>query len=235
MGRIFEKRKHKIFARMDKMAKAFTKIGKEIAIAVKNGGADAENNPRLRLAIQNAKAVNMPKDRVDAAIKRATSKDSSNYEEITYEGYAPHGIALMIDCATDNPTRTVANIRMYFSKGNGSLGTSGSVAFMFDRKGVFKLSKEGINLNDLELNLIDFGAEDIEQEEDGIYVTTRFSDFGSMLKGLESKGIVPVSSEKQWLPINSKEVTNAEAEEVYKLVEMMEDDDDVLAVYHTMA
>ncbi len=235
MGRIFEKRKHKIFARMDKMAKAFTKIGKEIAIAVKNGGADPENNPRLRLAIQNGKAVNMPKDRVDAAIKRASSKDSSNYEEITYEGYAPHGVAVMIDCATDNPTRTVANIRMYFSKGNGSLGTSGSVSFMFDRKGVFKIAREGISLDDLELDLIDFGAEDIVPEDDGIYITTGFSDFGSMLKGLESKGIVPVSSEKQWLPLNTKEVSDAEAEDVFKLTEMMEDDDDVLAVYHSMA
>jgi YebC/PmpR family DNA-binding regulatory protein len=235
MGRIFEKRKHKIFARMDKMAKAFTKIGKEIAIAVKNGGADPENNPRLRLAIENGKAVNMPKDRVDAAIKRASFKDSSNYEEITYEGYAPHGVAVMIDCATDNPTRTVANIRMYFSKGNGSLGTSGSVSFMFDRKGVFKIAREGISLDDLELDLIDFGAEDIVPEDDGIYITTRFSDFGSMLKGLESKGIVPVSSEKQWLPLNTKEVSDAEAEDVFKLTEMMEDDDDVLAVYHSMA
>jgi YebC/PmpR family DNA-binding regulatory protein len=235
MGRIFETRKHKIFARMDKMAKAFTKIGREIAIAVKNGGPDPNNNPRLRLAIQNAKGVNMPKDRVDAAIKRASAKDSGNFEEITYEGYGPHGVALMIDCATDNTTRTVANVRMYFSKGNGSLGTAGSVAFTFDRKGVFKIAKEGINLDELELDLIDFGAEDIVSEEDGIYIYTKFSDFGAMQKGLESKGITPISSEKQWLPVTTKEVSETEAEDVMKLIEAMEEDDDVLAVFHNMA
>src|SRR5580765_857510 len=168
MGRIFETRKHKIFARMDKMAKAFTKIGKDIAIAVKEGGPDPNNNSRLRAAIQNAKGVNMPKDRVDAAIKRAVSKDASNYEEITYEGYGPHGVALIVDCATDNTTRTVANVRMYFSKGNGNLGTNGSVQFLFDRKGVFKISGSGVNMEELELDLIDFGAEDILAEESEI-------------------------------------------------------------------
>lgn len=235
MGRIFETRKHKIYARMDKMAKAFTKVGKEVAIAVKEGGPDPNNNPRLRAAIQNAKGVNMPKDRVDAAIKRAVSKDASNYEEVTYEGYGPHGIAIIVDCATDNTTRTVANIRMYFSKGNGSLGTSGSVQFLFERKGVFKILKEGVNLEELELDLIDFGAEDIQEDENEIYIYTRFADFGSMQKGLESKGIVPVSSEKQWIPLSTKEVTEAESEDVAKLIGMLEDDDDVLAVYHAMA
>lgn len=235
MGRIFETRKHKIYARMDKMAKAFTKVGKEVAIAVKEGGPDPNNNPRLRAAIQNAKGVNMPKDRVDAAIKRAVSKDASNYEEVTYEGYGPHGIAIIVDCATDNTTRTVANIRMYFSKGSGSLGTSGSVQFLFERKGVFKILKEGVNLEELELDLIDFGAEDILEDENEIYIYTRFADFGSMQKGLESKGIVPVSSEKQWIPLSTKEVTEAESEDVAKLIGMLEDDDDVLAVYHAMA
>lgn len=220
---------------MDKMAKAFTKVGKEVAIAVKEGGPDPNNNPRLRAAIQNAKGVNMPKDRVDAAIKRAVSKDASNYEEVTYEGYGPHGIAIIVDCATDNTTRTVANIRMYFSKGNGSLGTSGSVQFLFERKGVFKILKEGVNLEELELDLIDFGAEDIQEDENEIYIYTRFADFGSMQKGLESKGIVPVSSEKQWIPLSTKEVTEAESEDVAKLIGMLEDDDDVLAVYHAMA
>jgi len=235
MGRIFETRKHKIYARMDRMAKAFTKIGKEIAIAVKTGGPDPDNNPRLRLAIQNAKGVNMPKDRVDAAIKRASSKDSSNYEEMTYEGYAPHGVALMVDCATDNPTRTVANVRMYFSKGNGSFATSGSVSFMFDCKGVFKLTKEGVNLEDLELDLIDFGAEDIQADEENIYIYTKFTDFGAMQKGLESKKIVPVSAEKEWVPQTTKELDETGAEEVMKLIEMLEEDDDVQAVYHNIA
>ncbi|HYV91210.1 MAG TPA: YebC/PmpR family DNA-binding transcriptional regulator [Chitinophagales bacterium] len=234
MGRIFETRKHKIFARMDRMAKAFTRIGREVAIAVKNGGADPDTNPRLRAAIQNAKGVNMPKERVDAAIKRAVSKDSSNYEEITYEGFAPHGVALMIDCATDNPTRTVANVRMHLSKGNGTLGTNGSVSFMFDRKGVFKLKKEGVNLEDLELDLIDFGAEEITEEEDGIYLYTKFSDFGSMLKGLEAKGIEPLSAEKQWIPNVTKELDEAYEEQVFKLIAMLEEDDDVLAVYHNL-
>lgn len=142
MGRIFETRKHKIYARMDKMAKAFTKVGKEVAIAVKEGGADPNNNARLRLAIQNAKGVNMPKERVDAAIKRAVSKDASNYEEVTYEGYGPHGVALIVDCATDNTTRTVANVRMHFSKGNGSMGSNGSVQFLFDRKEYLKFPKK---------------------------------------------------------------------------------------------
>ena len=235
MGRIFETRKHKIYARMDRMAKAFTKIGKEIAIAVKTGGPDPDNNPRLRLAIQNAKGVNMPKDRVDAAIKRASSKDSSNYEEMTYEGYAPHGVALMVDCATDNPTRTVANVRMYFSKGNGSFATSGSVSFMFDRKGVFKLAKQGVNLEELELDLIDFGAEDIQADEENIYIYTKFTDFGAMQKGLESKKIVPVSAEKEWVPQTTKELDETGAEEVMKLIEMLEEDDDVQAVYHNIA
>lgn len=219
---------------MDRMAKAFTRIGREIAIAVKNGGADPENNPRLRAAIQNAKGVNMPKDKVDGAIKRAVSKDSSNYEEVTYEGFAPHGVALMIDCATDNPTRTVANVRMHLSKGGGALGTNGSVSFMFERKGVFKLKKEGINLEELELDLIDFGAEEILEEEDGIYVYTRFADFGSMQKGLEAKGIEPLSTEKQWIPATTKELNEAGEEQVLKLIGMLEDDDDVLAVYHNL-
>lgn len=235
MGRIFETRKHKIFARMDKMAKAFTKIGKDIAIAVKEGGPDPNNNARLRLAIQNAKGVNMPKDRVDAAIKRAVSKDASNYEEVTYEGYGPHGVALVVDCATDNTTRTVANVRMHFSKGNGNLGTSGSVQFLFDRKGVFKISGEGVNLEELELDLIDFGAEDIVPEESEIYIYTKFTDFGSMQKGLETKGITPISSEKQWIPLSTKEVSEAESDDVAKLIGMLEDDDDVQAVYHNMS
>jgi YebC/PmpR family DNA-binding regulatory protein len=235
MGRIFEKRKHKIFARNAKLSKAFTRIGKEIAIAVKNGGANPDANPRLRAAINNAKGASMPKDKIDAAIKRASSKDESNYEEVTYEGYAPAGIALMVDCATDNTTRTVANLRMHFSKGNGNLGTNGSVAFNFERKGVFKLDPAGINLADLELDLIDFGAEDIVEEEDGVYVYTKFADFGSMQKGLESKGLVPLSSEKQWIALNTSDISEDQQEKVERLIEMLEEDDDVNAVYHNMA
>jgi YebC/PmpR family DNA-binding regulatory protein len=235
MGRIFETRKHKIFARMDRMAKAFTRIGREVAIAVKSGGADPDSNPRLRAAIQNAKGVNMPKERVDAAIKRAVSKDSSNYEEVTYEGFAPHGVALMIDCATDNTTRTVANVRMYLSKGGGSLGNSGSVSFLFERKGVFRLYKEGINMEELELDLIDFGAEEISSDDEGIYVYTKFADFGSMQKGLEARGIEPLSAEKQWIPTTTKELDEVQEEQVMKLIAMLEEDDDVLVVYHNLA
>src|SRR5579862_5243360 len=159
MGRIFETRKHTILARNDRMSKAFTRIGKEIAIAVKQGGPAAENNPRLRLAIQNAKGANMPKDRVEAAIKRASSKEEKDFEESVYEGYGPHGVAIMIDCATDNPTRTIANLRMYFSKSGSSIAKSGSVDYLFERKGVFKIDPANINLDEVELDLIDGGAE----------------------------------------------------------------------------
>jgi YebC/PmpR family DNA-binding regulatory protein len=235
MGRIFEKRKHKIFARMDKMSKAFTKIGKEIAIAVKQGGADPNNNPRLRVAIQNAKGVNMPKDRVEAAIKRATSKEEKDLSEVTYEGYGPHGIAIMVDCATDNPTRTVANLRMYFDRSGGALGKSGSVEFMFDRKGVFKLDKNAIKLEDIELDLIDLGAEEIQEAEDGILVYTSFQDFGTMQKGLEEKGLAVISSEVQRIPTTTKELSDEQIDEVLKLIEKLEEDDDVQNVYHNMA
>jgi YebC/PmpR family DNA-binding regulatory protein len=235
MGRIFEKRKHKIFARNARVSKAFTRIGKEIAIAVKAGGPNPDSNPRLRAAINNGKGASMPKDRIEAAIKRASQKDASNYEEVVYEGYAPGGVALMIDCATDNTTRTVANLRMHFSKGNGNLGTSGSVAFNFERRGVFKLNKEGINLSDIELDLIDFGAEDIVEEEDGIYVYTKFTDFGTMQKGLESKEIEPLSSEKQWIPLNTVDVPEDQQEKVGRLIELLEEDEDVQAVFHNMS
>ena len=190
MGRIFEVRKGAMFARWDKMAKDFTRIGKEIAIAVKAGGPDPDNNPALRRCYLNAKACNMPKDRVEAAIKRAMGKDTSNYEEITYEGYAPHGVALMVETATDNPTRTVANVRMHFTKGNGALGTSGSVAFTFNRMGEFKIKNSGQNIEELELDLIDFGLEEIgENSEGNIIIRTAFNEFGHMSKALEEKNI----------------------------------------------
>src|SRR6218665_3807352 len=186
MGRIFEKRKHKMFARFDRMAKAFTRIGKDIAIAVKQGGPNPDHNPRLRMAIQNAKGVNMPKDRVESAIKRASSKEEKDFQEVTYEGYAPHGVPLMIECASDNPTRTVANVRLHFSKGGGSMGNSGSVAFMFERKGVFKFDPAKINIDELELDLIDAGADDIDQQEEEVIIYTKFTEFGHMQKFLES-------------------------------------------------
>ena len=235
MGRIFEKRKHKMFARFDRMAKAFTRIGKDIAIAVKNGGPSPENNPKLRLAIQNAKGVNMPKDKVEAAIKRASSKEEKDFQEVTYEGYAPHGVPLMVECATDNPTRTVANVRLHFSKNGGSMGNSGSVAFLFERKGVFKFDPAKLNLDELELDLIDAGAEDIERNDEEIIVYTKFTEFGHMLKFLESKNLEPKSSELQYIPNTTKELSEEQQDEVLKLVEVLEGDDDVQAVYHNLA
>lgn len=234
MGRIFEKRKHKMFARYDRMAKAFTRIGKEIAIAVKQGGPHPENNPRLRLAIQNAKGANMPKDRVESAIKRASSKDEKNYEEVTYEGYGPNGVAIVIEAATDNPTRTVANIRNYFSKGDGALGKTGSLDFLFERKGVFKIAKSNINVEELELELIDSGLEDLAVDESEIYIYTAFTDFGAMSKALEERGINVLSAEKQRIPNNFVEVGEAQQENIIKLVESLEQDDDVQQVYHNM-
>jgi YebC/PmpR family DNA-binding regulatory protein len=234
MGRAFEYRKNRKFARWDKMAKAFTRIGKDIAIAVKSGGTDPNNNPRLRSAIQNAKVANMPKDKVEAAIKRASSKDEKNFEELVYEGFGPHGVAFMVECATDNPNRTVANLRVIFNRGGGALGTSGSVEFLFSRKGVFRFPAEGINLEELELELIDFGAEDISVEEGQITVTTAFTDFGNMFKGLEAKGI-NASSELQRIPLTSTELSDAEADAVVELIDKIEEDDDVQAVFTNMA
>ncbi|MGE0772846.1 MAG: YebC/PmpR family DNA-binding transcriptional regulator [Cyclobacteriaceae bacterium] len=235
MGRIFEKRKHKMFARFDRMAKTFTRIGKDIAIAVKQGGPLPENNPRLRLAIQNAKGANMPKDRVEAAIKRASSKDEKDLQEVVYEGYAPHGVPVMVECATDNPTRTVANVRLHFSKNGGNMGNSGSVGFMFERKGVFKFATDAINLDEMELELIDAGAEDIQQEEEEIVVYTKFSDFGSMQKFIESKNLEAKSSELQYIPTTTKELSEAEQDEVMECINALEEDDDVQNVYHNLA
>jgi len=235
MGRVFEKRKHKMFARFDKMAKGFTRIGKDIAIAVKQGGANPDNNPRLRMAIQNAKGMNMPKDRVDAAIKRASSKEEKDFEEIIYEGYAPHGVPVIVECATDNPTRTVANIRLQFSKNGGNMGNSGSVAFMFERKGIFKFDPSKLNLDEMELDLIDAGAEDIQREEDEIVVYTKFTEFGHMAKFLESKGLEPKSSVLQYLPTATKELTEEQQDEVMECIGALEADDDVQNVYHNLA
>lgn len=235
MGRIFEKRKHTMFARFDRMAKAFTKIGREIAIAVKAGGADPDNNPRLRMAIQNAKGVNMPKDRVDAAIKRASSKDASNLSEVNYEAYGPHGIAIYIETATDNPTRTVANVRMHVTRSGGTLSVSGALDFLFQRKGVFKFKAEGRNLDDLELDLIDFGAEDFAVDEDNnVYVYTSFTDFAVMQKALEERKIVPESAELQRIPATQTELSEEHATEVLELIAKLEEEDDVQAVFHNL-
>lgn len=235
MGRAFEFRKVRKMKRWDKMSKAFTKLGKEIAIAVKLGGPDPEGNPRLRTAIQNAKGVNMPKDRVDAAIKRASSKDAEDLQELVYEGYAPHGIAVMIEAATDNPTRTVANIRSYFNKLGGSLGMTGSVEFMFERKGVFKLPAADVKMDELELDLIDFGAEDIKAEDDEVIIYTSFADFAGMQKALEEKGIPVTEAKIERLPTTTKDLSEEQATEVFELIERIEEDDDVQAVYHTVA
>lgn len=224
-----------MFARWDKMAKNFTRIGKEIAIAVKAGGPDPENNPALRRCYLNAKACNMPKDRVEAAIKRAMGKDTSNYDEQTYEGYAPHGVAIMVETATDNPTRTVANVRMHFTKGNGSLGTSGSVAFTFTRMGEFKIKNTGQNLEDLELELIDYGLEEIGEDTEGnIIIRTAFNEFGNMSKALEDKGIEVITAELTRIPQTTVELGEEEANEVLKLVDRLEQDDDVQKVYHNL-
>ncbi len=234
MGRVFEKRKHTMFARFAKMAKAFTKIGKDIAIAVKAGGPDPDTNPRLRMCIQNARAVNMPKANVEAAIKRAFDKDFSNYEEAIYEGYAPHGVPVLVECTTNNPTRTVANIRMYFARSGGSLGTNGSVSFMFERKALFKVSSVGLNREEIEFELIDFGAEEFtwDDENNELIIQTPFNEFGHLQKALEDKKIEIKESSKTYIPTTYKEITDAEEADLLAMIEKMEEDEDVVAVYH---
>ncbi|WP_242916716.1 YebC/PmpR family DNA-binding transcriptional regulator [Pontibacter liquoris] len=235
MGRAFEFRKARKFKRWDKMSKAFTRLGKEIVIAVKEGGPNPETNARLRTAMQNAKGVNMPKDRVEAAIKRASSKEEKNYDEVVYEGYGPYGIAILVETATDNINRTVANMRVYFSRGGGALGKTGSLDFIFTRKGVFKIASEGLDVEELELELIDFGAEDIYEHEGEIIVETAFTDFGMMQKALEEKGLNVISAELQRIPNTRTDLTEEQEEEIENLIEKIEEDDDVQAVYHNMA
>jgi len=235
MGRIFEKRKHKMFARYDKMAKAFTRIGKEIAMAVKDGGPDPAYNPRLRQAVTNAKGVNMPKDRVDAAIKRAVSKDAGNFEEMVYEGYGPYGVAILVETATDNPVRTVANIRLYFNRGGGSLGNTGSLSFIFERKGVFKILKENVsNPEELELELIDAGLDSMEIDETHVNLNAAFSDFGTMQKNLEERNIAVTSAGLERIPNSFAEISEEQIDEILELVERIEEDEDVQAVYHNL-
>lgn len=239
MGRIFEVRKATMFARWDRMAKQFTRIGKEIVIAVKAGGPDPATNPALRRCYQNARSVGMPKDRVEAAIKRAMGKDTANYEEILYEGYAPHGVALLVETATDNHVRTVANVKSHFNKGGGALGNSGSVSFQFKKMGVFKLKPEGLNIDDLELELIDHGLDELgestgENDESILVLRCAFTDFGSLQKALEEKGINPISAELEWIPTTTVPVTDEQAEDVSKLIERLEQDEDVNKVFHNM-
>jgi YebC/PmpR family DNA-binding regulatory protein len=217
------------------MAKQFTRIGKEIDIAVKQGGPDPDNNSALRRCIINAKAVNMPKDRVDAAIKRAMGKDKTDYHEEVYEGYAPHGIALLVETATDNPTRTVANVRMHFNKNSGSLGTSGSVSFMFNHMGEFKIKNDNLDIEELEFELIDFGLEEIGEDSEGnIIIRTPFTEFGNMNKALEEKKINVITAELTQIPTTTVELSEEDANEVLKLVDNLEQDEDVQKVYHNL-
>lgn len=234
MGRAFEFRKGRKMKRWDQMSKAFTKFGKEISMAVKEGGPDPDTNSRLRVVIQNAKGVNMPKDRIEAAIKRASDKSEKAYEEVVYEGYGPKGVGILLECATDNPTRTVANVRSYFNRGGGELGKTGSLDFMFDRVGIFTVEKGEHDIEELELELIDFGLEEIEADENEFIITTSFTDFGKMQAELESRGINVVNSSLQRLPTSYAEVSVEEREQIETMLEKMEDDDDVQNVYHNM-
>jgi YebC/PmpR family DNA-binding regulatory protein len=240
MGRIFETRKAVMFARWDKMSKAFARIGKEITIAVRSGGPDPASNPSLRRIIQNARALNMPKDKVESAIKRASGKDATGYEEILYEGYAPHGIALIVECATDNPTRTVANVRAAFVRGGGNLGSTGSVAFAFRKMGVFRLKPEGVDAEALELDLIDHGLEEMgegvsDKGEPQLVVRCAFTDFGRMQKALEDRKLTPISAEAEYIPSAPASLAEPAATEVLKLVDTLEQDEDVQKVFHNLA
>ncbi len=240
MGRIFETRKHVMFARWDKMAKAFTRVGREIAMAVKAGGASPDANPALRRAIQNARAANMPKERVEAAIKRAGGVDSTSFEECIYEGYGPHGIAVLVETATDNPTRTVANIRNRFGKGGGNMGSTGSVSFLFKRMGVFRLHPEGIDQESLELDLIDHGLEEMgegtgEKGEAQLVIRCAFADFGKMQTAIESRGLTVIQTGAEFVPLNAVTLTEEQATEVMALADRLEQDDDVQNVFHNLA
>ena len=235
MGRAFEFRKERKFKRWNKMSKVFTRLGKEIVIAVKSGGPDPDTNAKLRTVIQNAKGASMPKDRIEAAIARASNKDEKDYEEVVYEGYGPHGIAVIIETATDNINRTVANVRHYFTKAGGSLGTSGSVSFMFDHKAVFRFAAAEFDMEELELELIDYGLQDIDENEGEIFIYTAFEDFGNMQKALEDRHIDLISADFQRFPMSLTELTPEQEEEVMKMIDRIEEDDDVNHIYHNMA
>jgi YebC/PmpR family DNA-binding regulatory protein len=239
MGRIFEVRKHTMFARWDRMAKQFSRISKEIIVAVKAGGPDPHSNPALRRAVQNARQINMPKDKVESAIKRAVGKDATSYEQIIYEGYAPHGIAVIVECATDNPTRTVASVRSIFSKHGGNLGSTGSVAFQFRKMGVFRLNPAGIDHDDLELYLIDHGLEEMgdstgDKGEPQIVARCLFADFGEMQEALEKRGITPISAAHEYICTVPVELPEAKANEALAMIDKLEQDEDVQNVYHSL-
>ena len=240
MGRIFETRKATMFARWNKMAKQFTRCSREIAIAVKAGGVNADSNPALRRALQNARSVNMPKDKVEAAIKRASGQGGENYEIVVYEGYAPHGIALLIETATDNVVRTVGNVRAAFNRYNGNLGTAGSVGFLFQRMGVFRLDPKGLDLDALELDLIDHGLEEMgegsgENGEKQIILRCAFADFGRLQEALDARKITPISATSEYIALNHVELPEDQATEVLKLIDALEQDDDVQHVFHNLA
>ncbi|MBJ6765896.1 YebC/PmpR family DNA-binding transcriptional regulator [Corallococcus sp. H22C18031201] len=239
MGRIFETRKTTMFARWNRMAKLFARISKDIAIAVKSGSANPDTNPALRRALQNARAGNMPKDKVEAAIKRATGQDEHAYEVVLYEGYGPHGIAVLVETATDNVVRTVANVRMHFKDGGGNLGTTGSVGFLFQRMGVFRLAPEGLDLEALELDLIDHGLQEMgesvnEKGEKQIVIRGAFNDFGQLQAAIEARGLTPLSAESEYVPMNLVELPEDKAHEVLEMVDALEQDDDVQRVFHNL-
>ncbi len=235
MGRIFEKRKHKMFARYAKISQAFAKIGKEIAIAVKSGGPDPDMNPRLRMVLAKARTVNMPKHNIDAAIKRAVSKEDGDLQEILYEGKGPHGIGFMVEVATNNPTRTVANIRNYFKKKGGLLGVQGSMEFLFEHKGEYRVAIPPGDLDEFELAMIDCGADEINRDDDAIYISTSFADFGRMQKALEDYGVTILNAELTREPNSPVQLSTDQENEVNELVDLIEEDEDVTGVFTTMA
>ena len=235
MGRAFEYRKARKLKRWGNMARTFTKLGKEISIAVKAGGPDHDANPRLRVLMQNAKAANMPKENVERAIKKATSKDEGDYKEVLFEGYGPYGIAIVVETATDNNNRTVANVRSYFNKFGGSLGTSGSLSFLFEHKSVFHIKpKDGVSLEDLELELIDFGVDEVDADEEEIVIYGEFESFNAIQKYLEDNGFEIASAEFERIPNDTKEVTDEQRAQIEKLIERIEEDEDVQNVFHNM-
>jgi len=240
MGRIFEVRKHTMFARWNRMAKQFARIAKDITMSVKASGPDPAANPTLRRVIQNARAVNMPKDRIEAAIKRASGRDAANYQQVLYEGYAPHGVALLVETATDNPVRTVAQVRSIMTKYGGNLATNGSVSFLFNKMGVFRLDPTGIDQDDLELYLIDHGLEEMgegtgEKGEPQIVIRCEFANFGHLQKALEDRDITPLLAESEYIPITPVELPEAHTTDVLKLIDRLEQDDDVQKVFHNLA
>ena len=235
MGRAFEYRKARKLKRWGNMARTFTKLGKEISIAVKAGGPDPDSNPRLRVLMQNATAANMPKENVERATKKATSREEGDYKEVLFEGYGPYGIAIVVETATDNNNRTVANIRSYFNKFGGSLGTSGSLSFLFDHRSFCHIKpKHGVSLEDLELELIDFGVDEVDADEEEIVIYGEFESFNAIQKYLEDNGFEITSAEFERIPNDTKELTEEQRAQIEKLIERIEEDEDVQNVFHNM-